>query len=128
MRSYEMSDSNPYASPTEGKAATKSGSGWNKVGTAVLVVGLATLAYGAVAFWIVQSLPPNGGASGRLPSLYVMGAGIALSLLGLTALGFRWSGKENPTGDTPRKAIPTSVGILVLLAIIIAVIVAISQL
>jgi len=94
------------------------------VGTAVLGVGLAVLAYGAVAFWLIQALPPNSVGS-RLPSLYVMAAGIVVSLAGLVLRGF--DRNDNRATDAPKKGIPTSLGILVLLAIIIAAIVAISQ-
>jgi hypothetical protein len=98
------------------------------IGTAVLVAGLLLSAYGAVAFWLIQRLPPNGGASGRLPSLYVMGVGLAVSFIGLMARDLRFIGKRNPASASSQKAIPTSLGIFLILAIVIAAIAAISLL
>jgi len=65
-------------------------------------MGVATSAYGAVAFWILHSLPPNGGGSGRLPSLYVLVGGMAAMLLGLVIrdLRLRPADKSPPTSET----------------------------
>jgi len=116
-------DANPYESPSCDVSARKGLSGQgivNAIGTVILIAGLAVLTYGAVAFWIIPSLPPNDAAS-RLPSLYVMGAGIVTALVGLTFKSLQ--GKSTKKG-----AIPTSVGVIVLLAIIIAFFVAVSRL
>jgi hypothetical protein len=116
-------NANPHESPSSDVPARKVPSGQhivNATGTAILIAGLAVLIYGAVAFWIIPSLPPND-ASSRLPSLYVMGAGIITALVGLTFKSLQ--GKSTKKG-----AIPTSVGVLVLLAIIIAFFVAVSRL
>jgi hypothetical protein len=99
-----------------------------KIGTVVLAVGLAMLAYGAVAFWLINALPPNGGANGRLPSLYVMGIGIAVAIVGLIARGLRFGGKDDRNGQELRKGIPASYGILLLIAIIILLVFVISRL
>jgi hypothetical protein len=113
---------NPYESPSSDLSAQRpSGQGsFNAIGTAILIAGLAVLIYGAVAFWIIPSLPPND-ATSRLPSLYVMSAGIVTALVGLTFKGLQ--GKPTKKG-----AIPTSIGIIVLLAIVIAFFVAVSRL
>ena len=72
-----MTAENPYESPESATKTTTSRSGIAaKLGTAMLVIGLAALAYGAFTFWIMPSLPPNTAWSGRLPSLYCVGAGI----------------------------------------------------
>ena len=125
-------DENPYQSPAtevnrEDPPQSRAGQRVAKaIGTAVGTLGLVTLVYGAVAFWLIQSLPPNSGMSGRLPSLYVMGAGIVLVLGGLAARDLRLAGRTRRQ-DGPSKAIPTGVGMLVLLVIIIALVVAISR-
>ena len=91
---------------------------------AVLATGLVVLAYGAVGFWIINTLPPNGGASGRLPSLYVMGAGIVLSVVGLVARDFR----DGRISQEDTQGIPASYGILGLVAILIILFFVISSL
>src|SRR5262245_35768319 len=116
-------EQNPYEAPANEVSAKKglSGQGVVKVvGTVILIAGLAVLVYGAVAFWIVPSLPPNDAAS-RLPSVYVMGAGIVTALVGLTVKSLQ--GKSTKKG-----AIPTSVGFIMLLAIIIAFFFVVSRL
>jgi hypothetical protein len=98
------------------------------IGTVILLVGLTVLVYGAVAFWLINSLPPNGGASGRLPSLYVMGAGMVVALTGLVVrdLGGR-NKKDKPAGEV-NKVIPTRYGLLLILGIVIIFFVVVSQL
>jgi hypothetical protein len=59
------------------------------IGTVIALAGVAALAYGGVAFWLMRSLPPNTVES-RLPSIYVMGAGIVVALAGLALPDFRW--------------------------------------
>lgn len=116
-------NANPYESPSSDVPARNGSSGQgivNAIGTVILIVGLAVIAYGAVAFWIVRALPPND-ATSRLPSLYVMGAGIITALVGLTFKSLQ--GKSTKKG-----AIPTSVGVLVLVAIVIAFFVVVSRL
>ena len=116
-------DANPYESPPSDVSAPQETSGQgivNAIGQAILFAGLAVLIYGAVAFWIIPALPPND-ATSRLPSLYVMGAGIVTALVGLTL-------KSLQSRSTKKAAIPTSVGIILLVAIIIAFFVAVSRL
>ncbi len=57
------------------------------IGTVILLIGLAVTAYGAVAFFLVQSLPPNGGPNGRLPSVYILFGGMAGMFLGMVVRG-----------------------------------------
>ena len=123
-------EQNPYQSPpshdnhrqTSGQGAVQA------IGTAVLIGGVVTLAYGALAFWVFPFLPPNGGVNGRLPSLYTLGIGIVATLVGLALRGLRSSRASASEAERPSKGIPTGIGILVLIAIIIAVFVAISRL
>ncbi|MEM1213066.1 MAG: hypothetical protein AAGI68_12310 [Planctomycetota bacterium] len=56
--------------------------------TAVLVIGALTTVYGALAFFVLQALPPNGSGS-RLPSLYVMFAGMGGMLAGAVGRNLR---------------------------------------
>jgi uncharacterized membrane protein len=98
------------------------------VGTGILILGLLVLAYGAVAFWLINSLPPNGGAQGRLPSLYVMGGGIVGVLIGLA---MRVQRSERGSSAAPRGAgdhIPTRYGIALLVGIVIVFILVVAQL
>jgi len=59
------------------------------IGLTVCLIGAGISAYGAVAFWILNRLPPNDETSGRLPSLYVLFGGMALLLVGLTIRNLR---------------------------------------
>lgn len=97
-----MTTENPYESPSEHFTNGRPRQGFKKLGTILLVVGIASLAYGAIGFWVVKSLPPNG-ASGRLPSVYVMGVGIVITLVGSTIRDFRVSGKKKPVPDQARE-------------------------
>jgi hypothetical protein len=72
----------PSKTPT-GKSISK------VIGTIIAVAGAAALAYGAAAFWLVRSLPPNT-ADSRLPSLYLMGAAMLATVVGLVTRDFRW--------------------------------------
>ena len=99
-----------------------------KIGTAILVLGLLILTYGAVGFWLINTLPPNGGAYGRLPSLYVTGVGIVVSVVGLAARGLRFGREDNRSSEGSRKGIPTIYGILGLVAILIILVFVISRL
>lgn len=124
-----MRDDNPYrASEEDAVPSTPTRHVLRNIGTAILTVGLAILAYGAIGFWFINSLPPNGGASGRLPSLYVMAVGIVVAVVGLIARDLRIGRHVNPHDEVSRKGIPTSYGILGLLAIVIVVIFVISRL
>jgi hypothetical protein len=96
-----------------------------KGGMAILGAGLAILAYGAVGFWLINTLPPNGGANGRLPSLYVMGAGMVVAVVGLVVRDIRAGGESQ---EGARRGIPASYGILGLLAILIILFLVISRL
>jgi hypothetical protein len=79
----------PHESPRRGPRIKTVMTMARKLGTGILVIGIAVLAYGALAFFIKNDLPPNGGPSGRLPSLYVLFAGMAAMLLGMTVRGLR---------------------------------------
>jgi hypothetical protein len=97
------------------------------IGTLVLAAGLICLAHGAVGFWVIKSLPPNGGASGRLPSLYVMGAGISVAFVGLTVRGLRFSKNDGKSDKASPKGIPTLYGIIILFGILALLIFVISR-
>lgn len=113
---------NPYESSQIAAQTTSRRSGMvANLGTTILLVGLAALAYGAFTFWIMPLLSPNTAWSGRLPSLYCMGAGIFTALIGLTLRSLQPS-------PTKKATVPTSVGILVIVAIVIAFFVAVSRL
>ncbi|MEM6471671.1 MAG: hypothetical protein AAF802_19075 [Planctomycetota bacterium] len=99
-----------------------------KVGTFILIAGLAVLAYGTVAFWLVQSLPPNGGANGRLPSLYVIAGGIVVVLVGFAVRGLTVDGDANASKAKHSKRIPTLYGILVLFTIVVSLFFVVSRL
>lgn len=60
-----------------------------KIFTFILIVAVLVTAYGTVAFFVVQTLPPNGGTSGRLPSLYIMLGGITGMLVGAVGRNFK---------------------------------------
>jgi hypothetical protein len=125
----EMNADNPYEAPEDTVAGSTPARHVSKIiGTCVLVAGSAILAYGATAFWLIKTLPPNGGANGRLPSLYVMGAGIVVAVLGLVARDLRVSRKEDRSAGVSRNGIPASYGILILLAIMIIFFVVVSRL
>jgi len=66
------------SNPLTGKGLAK----LRTAGTVVLVLGAVVTAYAAVAFFLVNQLPPNGGFSGRLPSLYLLFAGMAGMFVG----------------------------------------------
>ena len=64
-------DQNPYRPPEQPTEPPKSEppvgpvlAAVRKVGTAILLVGVCVVAYGAAAFFIDTRLPPNGGPSG----------------------------------------------------------------
>jgi hypothetical protein len=86
-------------------------------GGAILALGLLVLVYGIVACWRVPSLPPNGGPRGRLPSLYMIGVGIVITIAGLAARGGSRRGGSDPAAPAPR-GIPAASGIVILLAIL----------
>lgn len=128
-----MSPENPYAPPSDREQRSPDSTGLGAargvartVGTVILVAGLGVVGYGAVAFWCVPWLPPNGGPTGRLPSLYVVFAGIAASVVGLIVRDVRWAGPASSQAGSSRKGIPTSVGVLLLVAIVAGLIVAIA--
>ncbi|MBN1911213.1 MAG: hypothetical protein JW818_15820 [Pirellulales bacterium] len=124
-----MSSDNPFKTPKEdSSSSTPSRRPSNVLGTGILLVGLSVVAYGAVAFWLIQSLPPNGGGNGRLPSLYVMGVGIVVAVVGLIARDFRVGRKAKGSTSEARKGIPTVYGIIGLLAILIIFFLVVYQL
>ncbi|AMV34945.1 hypothetical protein VN12_22655 [Pirellula sp. SH-Sr6A] len=98
------------------------------IGTGLFLTGLAILAYGAIAFWIIKSLPPNGGPTGRLPSLYVIGVGIVAVLAGLAVRDLRTRHKNSVSTEGEKKSIPTSVGLLILALMLVLFFVVVSQL
>lgn len=67
----------------------------NKIGTTILVIGILIATYGGIAFFIVNSLPPNGGENGRLPSLYLLLGGMAAMLVGTIVRGLNISQGQN---------------------------------
>jgi hypothetical protein len=116
-------DENPYQSPQSGASTPARRNPKpiaTTIGTAILAIGLLLLGYGAFTFWIMPSLPPNNAWS-RLPSLYCMGAGVFAALIGLTLNSLQSSPGK-------RASVPTSLGILILVAIVIAFFVAVSRL
>lgn len=119
-----MSEEKPYQAPSQPEQSSSLG---QNLGSGVFFAGLAVLAYGAVAFWLITSLPPNGGASGRLPSLYVMGAGIAVLVIGMV-IKSATAPKGSPESGAATKTIPTSYGLLLILGIIAVAFAYISQL
>lgn len=64
-----------------------------KIFTTLLIATILVTAYGAVAFFLVQTLPPNGGTNGRLPSLYIMLGGIIGMLVGAAGRNFKMSSR-----------------------------------
>jgi hypothetical protein len=122
---YPMSN-DPYEPP---ETASDSPSGHdrstvaNPVGDILLWAGMLALTYGAVACFLIN-LPPNNPVSGRLPSIYIMAAGSVLSLVGLT---MRNSLQSSSSAKGTKRVSPL-IGILFLLAIMIAVVVAIARL
>lgn len=120
-----MSD-NPYASPTASSDPSLGARRWSALkvlGTICLVVGLLGLVYGIVACFVI-SLPPNNPVSGRLPSIYIMGAGGVLSVIGFAMRDLRIAARS---GVAP-KGVSSGVGILILVAILIGMFVWIARL
>ena len=58
------------------------------IGIAILLVGAGVTAYAALAFSLINPLPPNSPTAGRLPSLWLMFGGMAGMLLGSVIRGF----------------------------------------
>jgi hypothetical protein len=111
-----------FSVPNNNRSVTRS------IGTGLFLTGLAILAYGAIAFWLIKSLPPNGGPTGRLPSLYIMGGGIVAVLAGLALRDLRTRDKNLGSTEGATKGIPTSVGMLILAMILVLFFVVVSQL
>ena len=108
---------NPYESPQAGPESRRNSSAANNAGTTILVLGLAALAYGALAFWTMPALAPNTGWSGRLPSLYMlpnlymMGGGMLAAVAGSAM-------KSLAAPQAEKGAVPTRVGLLVIAAVV----------
>ena len=98
------------------------------IGTFILVIGGLILAYAATAFWLFNDLPPNDAIHGRLPSLYLMGAGIVIAVVGLIASDQRVSRRDKSPKEASRKVIPTRYGIIGLVLILIIIFFVISLL
>ncbi len=126
-------DDNPYQSPLSGDAQGQGppdqqrGQIAKAAGNVVAIAGLVALAYGAVGFWLIPGLPPNNPTSGRLPSIYFLGAGILATLIGLAMRDLRLGGRSK-AGEGTTKGIPAATAILILLAMVVAAIVVISRL
>jgi hypothetical protein len=60
-----------------------------KFGNGILLISAIVAVYGALAFFLITSLPPNGEAYGRLPSLYILFGGISGMLVGIAFGGLR---------------------------------------
>jgi hypothetical protein len=117
-----MTEDNPY-NPYEASKETHlfanepPSIGLKFAGGVVLLIGIILLGYGAAAFWWKPTLPPNNREFGRLPSVYVMGGGIAVSLIGLV---MRTLGRGKSSQVAVQSKNQTSVfGILLLVAILI---------
>ncbi len=109
-----MNSNDPQeASENKAMASTPTRRFLRTIGTGILGVGLTLLSYGAVGCWLIKSLPPISLGSGRLPSLYVMGVGIVLTVIGLATRDLRVSRSAGKS----EKEIPTSYGVLGLLAL-----------
>lgn len=107
--------------------AMQEGDVLRKAGLGLFVIGMMVVVYGAVAFWLVNSLPPNGGPAGRLPSLYVMAAGIVGVLVGLALRGLKIGVSEQEARKESTGGIPAFWGILILVLILVAALVVIAQ-
>ena len=57
------------------------------IGIGVLLVGAGVMVYAAVAFFLINQLPPNSATGGCLPSLWLMFGGMAAMLLGAVVRG-----------------------------------------
>ncbi|MDZ7618795.1 MAG: hypothetical protein U1E05_17455, partial [Patescibacteria group bacterium] len=79
--------------------------------------------YGAVACFLI-SLPLTGLLGGRLPSIYIMGAGGILSVVGFAMRDLRIDARS---GSAP-KGVSSGFGILILVAIAIGMFVWIARL
>lgn len=123
-----MNANNPYeSSETPAEHSSPPRPLRKTAGTAILIIGLMILAYGATAFWLLNFLPPNGGPTGRLPSLYVIGVGIITAIVGLVVRDLRGGRGSRSTNDA-RHGIPTSYGIMGIVVVVILLIFVISRL
>ncbi len=127
-----MVDGNPNDPQTSERYGLKTPPPTRRVlqltGKFVLVIGGLILAYAAAAFWLFNELPPNDAIHGRLPSLYLMGAGIVIVVVGLIASDQRVNRRDKSPNEGSRKVIPTSYGIIGLVAILIILFFVISLL
>jgi hypothetical protein len=124
MKADESKNTNDNTSqaPDENRRVSKI------LGTTILLAGLTILGYGAIAFWLIKSLPPNGGTTGRLPSLYVMGGGIVAVLIGLALRDLRLGKKPPHSATAQKKGIPAAYGVVLLVTILVIFFAVISQL
>ena len=97
-----------------------------KVGSVILAIGIAALCYGALAFWVLPGLPPNGGNSGRLPSLYILFAGVALTLVGLAVRGLRTSAASRD--QSGKREVSPAAGLLLILILVAAIFAVVAML
>ena len=121
-----MSD-NPYAAPVSTSASSCGQRWWSAfkvLGTICLAVGLLQLVYGALACFVIRNLPPNNAVSGRLPSIYIMGLGGILSVIGLAMRDLR----IGPQSGAGSKGVSSRIGFVILVAMVIGMFVWIARL
>lgn len=125
---FPMNSNNPYESPTPAPSPpSPTSKKLRLLATCVMVLSLALLAYGAVGFWLVPSLPPNGGVNGRLPSVYVMGVGILATMVGLVLRSLASPTAAEDSSGT-KKTFLSRYGLVLLIVIMIVVGFVISRL
>ena len=130
FRHPKMNTPNPYQPPDQNVSQPPSKRRVPQViGIATLMIGLIVLGYGVVGFWLIPSLPPNGGIYGRIPSVSVMVAGMVTSLLGLMVRDFasRKLNSHSPNPTREKSGIPTRYGLILILTIVIIFIVVIAR-
>jgi hypothetical protein len=119
-----MTDVNPYEGPesdnlSEGLA--------KKIGTFVATAGVLILGYGALASFVIPTLPPNAAHTGRMNSIYLMAIGAALSLSGLALRDLRLGRKKQRSSSSYTREISTGFGLLVIVSVVIFTAIVIAQ-
>lgn len=120
-------EESPYRSPSAENVADSKNEMRKAIRSNMLLfAGLIALGYGAIAFWFYPSLPPYDGIDGRLSSLYLMGGGAFFALAGAGLKGLL-SSKAHGTSAAPKKhEVPTVVGIVLMLGLLLAFFLAIE--